>query len=69
MHERQMASVKLRRLDEIEDYLDGYGETHKGPEGKAYYLKIDHCQILPANEQGEHLILTIYHTVYLEEGA
>jgi hypothetical protein len=67
MNERQMASVKLRNLDEIENYLDGYGDTKRDQHGRPYYLKIDHCQIVPTHARGEYLILTIYHLTYLDD--
>lgn len=69
MHERQMSSAKMRNVDEIETYLDGFGDTKKDSQGKPYYLKIDHCQVVPTSRPGEYLIVTIYHVEYLKKGA
>lgn len=68
MNERQMCSTKIRHFDQIEAYLDGFGDTKKETDGRPYYLKIDHCQIAPTNKQGDYLIVTIYHVEYLKKG-
>lgn len=66
LNERQMSSAKRRGIGEIETYLDSFGRIRKSDEGKSYYLKIDHLQVLPTETPFEYLIVTVYHTVYLK---
>lgn len=65
--EKQMVNLRYVAIDEMESFLDGYTEVFDSG-SQAYYHHIDHCQILPENENGLHPVVVIFHSVYLHKG-